>query len=143
RFIQGMEMWDQKEEMMKDTIAGQKEKIKAHIQEHCQFAERQISNLQATTSTLHSQTLSLVDAQLKTLTTQMSSLDTFLTRARNHNEKQTTAHHEDLSGLSGRVQQSYEKVKDDALGVHDDLSVFAKDTLPSAIEEVASLIPPF
>ncbi|RPA75771.1 kinesin-domain-containing protein [Ascobolus immersus RN42] len=143
RFRQGMEQWEQREEQMKDTISQQKTKIKAHMQEHCQSAERQISNLQATTSTLHSQTLSLVDAQLKTLTTQMSSLDTFLTRAREHNERQTTAHLEDVSGLTGRVQQSYERVRNDTSCVRSDLGHFAASTLPAAIEEVADLIPSF
>ncbi|KAI9842125.1 MAG: kinesin motor protein cin8, partial [Pleopsidium flavum] len=70
------------------------------------------TSIQATTRSVHQETVRIVDAQMKDMAVQMQALDGFVTRARSQNGRHHDIHLQSLKGLASTVRQSYSNVSD-------------------------------
>lgn len=72
-----------------------------------QAANDHSTSIQATTKSVHAETVRVVDEQIKDLDVQMEALDDFVTRARSENASHHTKHGESVQTLSSTVEGSY------------------------------------
>lgn len=65
------------------------------------------TSIQATTKSVHEETIQIVDAQVKEMTTQMQALDEFVTRARRQNDEHHDSHVQSLARMTAAAKDSY------------------------------------
>lgn len=65
------------------------------------------TSIQATTKSVHEETIHIVDAQVKDMAIQMQALDDFVTRARHQNDQHHGAHVQSLAKMTAATKESY------------------------------------
>ena len=73
-------------------------------------ANKRNSSLKGTTSSVHNETVRIVDEQMKDTVSQMQALDDFVMRARSQNDQHYDQHNKSLEGLSTAVKASYTNI---------------------------------
>lgn len=125
-YTTNMNAWNEKEEelikglcasrdalktKLKDDWTVSKSTIKSDIFSNCiQAANDHTSALQASTRSVHEETVRIVDLQMTDISIQMQALDDFVTRARSQNAQHNDSHLESLRGLSAHVRSSYSNI---------------------------------
>ncbi|RDL31163.1 Kinesin-domain-containing protein [Venustampulla echinocandica] len=106
----GMDAWDEKEDKLAEEVIRSREALKNQLKEDWVIANKYNSSLQATTKSVHEETVHIVDEQVKGMESQMQALDAFVSRARSQNARHHNSHTQSLQNLSGTVKTSYDDI---------------------------------
>ncbi|KAI9877559.1 MAG: kinesin motor protein cin8 [Pleopsidium flavum] len=112
KFAEGMDVWSQKENLLVDEFLKSRETLKTKMKQDWTAVNDHNTSIQATTRSVHEETVRIVDAQMKDMAVQMQALDGFVTRARSQNGRHHDIHLQSLKGLASTVRQSYFNVSD-------------------------------
>ncbi|APA07429.1 hypothetical protein SS1G_12975 [Sclerotinia sclerotiorum 1980 UF-70] len=110
QYSQGMDAWNEKEEKLVEEVLRSRETLKVKLKDDWMAANKHNTSLQATTRSVHDETVRIVDEQMKDISTQMQALDDFVTRARAQNAEHHNLHAQSLQGLSTKVKSSYDNI---------------------------------
>ncbi|KAF7856369.1 hypothetical protein EAF04_009897 [Stromatinia cepivora] len=110
QYSQGMDAWNEKEEKLVEEVLRSRETLKTKLKDDWMAANKHNTSLQATTRSVHDETVRIVDEQMKDIGTQMQALDDFVTRARAQNAEHHNLHAQSLQGLSTKVKSSYDNI---------------------------------
>ena len=138
----GMDIWSQKEKVLVDEVLKSRDTLKGKMKEDWKAINEHNSSIQATTKSVHEETIRIVDAQMKDMASQMQALDDFVTRARKQNERHHTTHVDSLQGLASTVRQSYSNIGDHFFSTYDRVRHIGEDISTQSAALQASL-PPF
>lgn len=147
-YKEGMDEWTGNEEKFIENLNGKKEGLKTRLQVDWQTAEAQNAAIQSTTAAIHAETVALVDAQVHSISDQLTSLDAFVTRARAAGESNHTQFSSRLSTLAATVRDTYTTLEAKLAEVKEDTEIFADDisaqtsALERALDPVESVILP-
>ena len=141
RYKTGMETWKQKSKDIVNNVLTSRETVKSKIKGDWTAANKHTDSLRNTTTSVHDETIRIVDAQMAHLETQLSSLDEIVSRVRAQNESHHATHTDSLATLSSSIQESYDSIGshletsyERVKGVNNDMvsqSQDLQDTLPS------------
>lgn len=123
----GMDVWAQKENLLVEEVLKSRDTLKIKMKEDWKAINEHNTSIQATTKSVHEETIRIVDAQMKDMATQMQALDGFVTRARSQNERHHSTHVESLSGLASTVRESYSGIGDHFVSTYDRVRDIGKD----------------
>ncbi|KAB8290374.1 hypothetical protein EYC80_010807 [Monilinia laxa] len=110
QYSQGMDAWNDKEEKLVEEVLRSREVLKTKLKDDWMAANKHNASVQATTRSVHDETVRIVDDQMKDISTQMQALDDFVTRARAQNAEHHDLHAQSLQGLSTTVKSSYDNI---------------------------------
>lgn len=133
RYDESMDVWDSKEEKLLEDVKESRDTLKTRLQDDWnvsippdfgsvwaylvaneqQVANEHSSSIQATTKSVHAQTVRIVDEQISDLGAQMQALDDFVSRARTENAQHHGSQVAAVEDVSLTVEGSY-----DAVGSH-------------------------
>ncbi|KAL9062561.1 MAG: hypothetical protein Q9157_008815, partial [Trypethelium eluteriae] len=141
KYETGMEGWKQKSKGIIEDVLTSRETVKSKIKGDWTAANEHTNSIRNTTTSVHDETIRIVDAQMAHMETQLSSLDELVSRVRAQNETHHAAHTTSLAGLSSSVQDSYSSISshletsyDRVKDLNSDMSSRTQDlqnTLPS------------
>ena len=133
----GMDIWSQKEKLLVEEVLKSRDTLKGKMKEDWKAINEHNSSIQATTKSVHEETIRIVDAQMKDMASQMQALDDFVTRARKQNERHHTTHVDSLQGLASTVRQSYSSIGDHFVSTYDRVRDIGQDisTQSAALQE--------
>ena len=140
-FSSGMDMWSQKEGLLVEEVLNSRDALKGKMKDDWKAINERNSSIQATTKSVHEETIRIVDAQMKDMATQMQALDDFVTRARSQNERHHSTHVESLSGLASTVRQSYSSISDHFSSTYDRVRGIGGD-VSSQSDGLQATLPP-
>ena len=123
-------------------LATSREKLKTTLQADWKKAEDFSTNLQGTTQAIHSQTVSLVDEQIKEVDVQMRTLDEFVTKARAQNDEHHKRFNNTFGALKETARTSYDTIASSIQEMRDDVEEFETD-FNSQTQHVKSSFGPF
>ncbi|KAK6215811.1 kinesin motor domain-containing protein [Colletotrichum tabaci] len=109
-YSEDMDALDAKQEQVLETMAKSRDAMKNKLRDDWSTAEEHSTTIQATTKSVHAETVRVVDEQLKDLDVQMEALDDFVTRARSENASHHEQHSESIRGLSSTVESSFDNI---------------------------------
>ncbi|RPB11385.1 kinesin-domain-containing protein [Morchella conica CCBAS932] len=147
-YKEGMDEWTGNEEKFIENLNGKKEGLKTRLQVDWQAAEAQNAAIQSTTAAIHAESVSLVGTQVHNISTQLASLDGFVTRARAANESHHTQLSSTLQTLVASVRDTCTAVGTKLAEVKEDTEIFADDfnahtaALGKALDPVEAVILP-
>ncbi|KAK8851380.1 P-loop containing nucleoside triphosphate hydrolase protein [Apiospora arundinis] len=110
QYLQGMDGWGDKEGQLLSDLAKSRDTMKTKLKDDWNAANKYSTAIQATTKSVHAQTVRVVDEQKMDLDEQMTSLDDFVTRAKLQNSEHHGQHSESLQSLSETVEGSYNNI---------------------------------
>ncbi len=137
----GMDVWSQKEKLLVDEVLKSRDTLKSQMKEDWKAINEHNSSIQATTKSVHKETIRIVDAQMKDMATQMQALDDLVTRARKQNERHHTTHADSLQGLASTVRQSYFSIGEHFVSTYDRVRHIGVDISTQSAALQASLPP--
>ena len=137
----GMDVWSQKEKLLVDEVLKSRDTLKSKMKEDWKAINEHSSSIQATTKSVHEETIRIVDAQMKDMASQMQALDDFVTRARKQNERHHTTHVNSLQGLASTVRQSYSSIGDHFVSTYDRVRHIGEDISTQSAALQTSLPP--
>ena len=114
-----MDVWSQKENLLVEEVLKSRDCLKGKMKEDWKGINEHNTLIQATTRSVHEETIRIVDAQMKDMARQMQTLDDFVTRARSQNERHHESHIKSLQGLASTVNESYSSIGDHFITTHD------------------------
>ena len=114
-----MNVWLEKENLLVGEILKSRDTLKGRMKDDWKAINEHNTSIQATTKSVHEETIRIVDAQMKDMATQMQALDDFVTRARSQNERHHSRHVTSLQGLASTVHQSYSSIGDHFVSTYD------------------------
>ncbi|CCF47407.1 kinesin motor domain-containing protein [Colletotrichum higginsianum] len=109
-YSEDMDALDAKQEQVLETMAKSRDAMRNKLRDDWSTAEKHSTTIQATTKSVHAETVRVVDEQLKDLDVQMEALDDFVTRARSENASHHEQHSESIRGLSSTVESSFDNI---------------------------------
>lgn len=112
RYSNAMEIWSEKESILVEEVLKSREDLKGKMKKDWTTVNEHNTSIQATTRSVHEETVRIVDAQMKEMALQMQALDQFVTRARSQNESHHASHITSLHGLSSAVEESHSTMHD-------------------------------
>ncbi|CZT05795.1 probable kinesin-related protein bimC [Rhynchosporium graminicola] len=110
QYDDGMDAWNEKETVLVEEVLRSRETLKSKLKEDWIAANKHNTTLQASTNSVHAETVRIVDSQIQELSLQMSALDDFVTRARLQNAQHHDSHAQSLHSLSATVKSSYTNI---------------------------------
>ncbi|KAK4694174.1 kinesin family member 11, partial [Lecanoromycetidae sp. Uapishka_2] len=137
----GMDVWSKKENSLVEEVLKSRDTLKGKMKDDWKAINEHNTSIQATTKSVHEETIRIVDAQMKDMATQMQALDDFVTRARSQNERHHSTHVESLGGLSLTVRQSYSSIGDHFTSTYDRVREIGDDISNKTTALQASLPP--
>ncbi|PKS08291.1 hypothetical protein jhhlp_005235 [Lomentospora prolificans] len=138
RYGELMDTWDKKEGQLLDDIKSSRDTLKTKLKDdwnRMQVANGHSSSIQATTKSVHAETVRIVDAQISDLDVQMQALDDFVNRARSENAQHHEMQTEAVQSLSATVEQSYENI-----GAHFRTNLERVNTIGEEMESETKLV---
>lgn len=137
----GMDIWSQKESSLVEEVLKSRDTLKGKMKDDWKAINEHNSSIQATTKSVHQETIRIVDAQMKDMATQMQALDDFVTRARSQNERHHETHVNSLQDLASTVRQSYSSIGDHFVSTYDRVREVGNDVSTQSTALSASLAP--
>ena len=137
----GMDVWSQKEKLLVEEVLKSRDTLKGRMKDDWKAINEHNTSIQATTKSVHEETIRIVDAQMKDMATQMQALDDFVTRARKQNELHHSTHVGSLEGLTSTVRQSYSSIGDHFVSTYDRVRHIGEDISTQSTSLQASLPP--
>ncbi|KAI1464029.1 kinesin-domain-containing protein [Daldinia caldariorum] len=111
-YSQGVDNWNKKEDQLLDEVANSREILKTKLKDDWAIANKHSTSIQDTTESVHAETVRVVDEQMKDLQEQMTTLDDFVSRAREQNALHHDQHVDSVEGLSSTIEDSYANIAD-------------------------------
>ena len=136
-----MDIWSEKEEGLVGEVLKSRDKLKNKMKDDWKAINEHNASIQATTKSVHEETIRIVDAQMKDMATQMQALDDFVTRARSQNERHHSKHVTSLQGLASTVHHSYSSIGDHFISTYDRVREIGADVSTQSTALSASLPP--
>lgn len=136
-----MNIWSEKENLLVGEVLKSRDTLKSKMKDDWKAINEHNSSIQATTKSVHEETIRIVDAQMKDMATQMQALDDFVTRARSQNERHHSRHVTSLQGLASTVHQSYSNIGDHFVSTYDRVREMGADVSTQSTALSASLPP--
>ncbi|KAL8829421.1 MAG: hypothetical protein Q9170_006174 [Blastenia crenularia] len=146
KYSEAMSVWSKKENLLVEEVLKSRDALKSRMKKDWTAVNERNTAIQATTESVHEETIRIVDAQMKDMATQMQALDDFVTRARSQNELHHTTHISSLEGLASTVNESYSSIGEHFTSTYnrvkdigEDISEQSKalqDTLPPLNESI-------
>ncbi|KAF3918968.1 hypothetical protein ABW20_dc0108397 [Dactylellina cionopaga] len=136
-----MNQWAESEETFKQDLSTTRDNIKKKLQTDAMTAENKTSNIQNTANSIHAETIQLVNAQMKSVAVNMQTLDEFVTRAREQNERHHRLRVTSLDAVAEQVKSSTATVRyniDDVKQAVEDVNA---DVLASNLKAKNALDP--
>ncbi|MCJ1285955.1 kinesin motor protein cin8 [Xylographa opegraphella] len=130
KYNDAMEIWSQKENSLVEDVLRSRELLKGKMKKDWTTVNEQNTSIQATTRSVHGETVRIVDAQMKDMALQMQALDHFVTRARFQNESHHESHLRSFEGLATSVKKSNANMEDHLSSTGERIQAY--DTLMSA-----------
>ncbi|KAL9581169.1 MAG: hypothetical protein Q9203_006006, partial [Teloschistes exilis] len=118
-YSEAMDVWSQKESLLVEEVIKSRDNLKSRMKKDWTAVNERNTAIQATTSSVHEETIRIVNAQMQDMATQMQVLDDFVTRARSQNEQHHSTHATSLQNLASTVNQSYSSIGDHFLSTYD------------------------
>ena len=107
-----MEILSKKENSLVEEVLKSRESLKSKMKKDWTTVNEHNSSIQATTRSVHEETVRIVDVQMKDMALQMQALDQFVTRARSQNKNHHESHISLLEGLATAVRKSSASTED-------------------------------
>ena len=107
-----MDTWSKKESLLVEEIIKSRESLKGKMKRDWTAVNEHNTSIQATTRSVHEETVRIVDAQMKDMAVQMQALDDFVKRARSQNESHHESHAQSLRDLASSVKDTCAKTGD-------------------------------
>ncbi|KAK6502834.1 kinesin motor protein cin8 [Arthrobotrys musiformis] len=107
----GMSQWSEAEESFKQGLSVTRDGIKKRLQGDALAAEGKASSIQHTANSIHAETIQLVNSQMQSVAVNMQTLDEFVTRAREHNERHHRVKVASLDSVAEQVKSSTSTVR--------------------------------
>lgn len=136
-----MDLWSEKENLLVGEVLKSRDTLKIKMKDDWKAINEHNTSIQATTKSVHEETIRIVDAQMKDMTTQMKALDDFVTRARSQNERHHSRHVTSLQGLASTVHQSYSSIGDHFVSTYDRVRDIGGD-VSTQITALSASLPP-
>ena len=116
-----MDVWSKKEGLLVEEVLKSRDIVKSRLKTDWTAVNDHNNSIQATTRSVHEETVRIVDAQMKDMAAQMQALDDFVTRARSQNELHHNSNVKSLERLVSSVSQSYSRTDKDIHSAEDRL----------------------
>ncbi|MCJ1379869.1 kinesin motor protein cin8 [Xylographa soralifera] len=129
KYNDAMENWSKKENSLVDEVVRSRESLKSKMKKDWITVNEHNTSIQATTRSVHEETVRIVDAQMKDMALQMQALDQFVTRARSQNESHHESHLRSFEGLATSVKRSNANMEDHLNSTQERIRVY--DTMMS------------
>lgn len=110
QYNEGMEAWDEKEGELLEEVKKSREQLKTKLKDDWNIASEQSIAIQNTATSVHAETVRVVDEQVEDLGSKMHALDDFVTHARTENTTHHETHGQSVQALSNTVEQSFGNV---------------------------------
>lgn len=136
-----MDVWSEKESLLVDEVLKSRDTLKSKMKDDWKAINEHNTSIQATTKSVHEETIRIVDAQMKDMATQMQALDDFVTRARSQNECHHSRHVASLQGLASTIHQSYSSIGDHFVSTYGRVRDIGADVSTYGTTLSASLLP--
>lgn len=136
-----MDVWSEKENLLVGEVLKSRDTVKSKMKDDWKSINEHNISIQATTKSVHEETIRIVDAQMKDMASQMQALDDFVTRARSQNERHHSRHITSLQGLASTVHQSYSSIGDHFISTYDRVREIGADVSTYSTTLSASLPP--
>ena len=136
-----MDVWSEKENLLIGEVLKARDALKNKMKDDWKAINEHNTTIQATTKSVHEETIRIVDAQMKDMATQMQALDDFVTRARSQNERHHSRHVISLQGLASTVHQSYSSIGDHFVSTYDRVRDIGGD-VSTQITALSASLPP-
>ena len=140
-FGEGMDIWSKKDATLVDGVLKSRDTLKIKMKEDWKAINEHNNAIQATTKSVHEETIRIVDAQMDDMSKQMQALDDFVTRARSQNERHHRTHVESLQSLASNVGQSYSNIGDHFVSTYDRVREIGNDISTQSSSIQAALKP--
>lgn len=137
----GMDVWSEKENLLVADVLKSRDALKSKMKDDWKAINERNTSIQATTKSVHEETIRIVDTQMKDMANQMQALDDFVTRARSQNERHHSSHVASLQGLASTVHQSYSSIGDHFVSTYDRVREIGADVSIQSTALSASLPP--
>ena len=124
KYSTSMDHWSNKEDDLVEEVLKSRESFKKKLQNDWESVEKHSTAIEATTKSVHGETVRIVEAQMRDMAIQMQALDDFVTRARNHNDRHQASHSKVFERLSSRVHDTYSSNKRHLEDCKDSLNAF-------------------
>ena len=112
KYNEAMETWSTKENLLVEEVLRSRESLKSKMKKDWTTINEHNTSIQATTRSVHEETVRIVDAQMRDMALQMQALDQFVTRARSQNENHHESRIQSLRDLASSVKRSNSDVQD-------------------------------
>ena len=136
-----MDVWSEKENLLVGEVLKSRDTLKNKMKDDWKAINEHNTSIQATTKSVHEETIRIVDVQMKDMATQMQALDDFVTRARSQNERHHSRHVISLQSLASTVHQSYSSIGDHFVSTYDRVREIGADVSTQSSALSASLPP--
>ncbi|KAI4176041.1 MAG: hypothetical protein LQ343_001323 [Gyalolechia ehrenbergii] len=146
RYNEAMNVWSQKENLLVEEVLKSRDTLKSRMKKDWTAVNERNTTIQATTKSVHEETIRIVDAQMKDMATQMQALDDFVARARSQNERHHATHISSLQSLASNVNESYSSIGEHFTSTYDRVkdignniskqSKALQDTLPPLTQNI-------
>ncbi|KAJ6788279.1 hypothetical protein PWT90_09832 [Aphanocladium album] len=107
QYNDGMDSWDEKEGELLEEVKKSREQLKTKLKDDWNTASEQSIAIQNTATSVHAETVRVVDEQVEDLGSKMHALDDFVTHARTENTAHHETHGQSVQILSNAVEQSF------------------------------------
>jgi len=132
KYGESMDIWSKKESLLIEEVMKSRDTLKGKMKKDWTAVNEHNTSIQATTKSVHEETVRIVDAQMRDMAIQMQALDDFVTRARSQNESHHTSHIKSLQGLATSVQGSYASTQGHLRSSKERVQAHGKDIIESS-----------
>ncbi|KAK6361826.1 kinesin motor protein cin8 [Orbilia blumenaviensis] len=136
-----MGQWAEAEEGLKQELGASRDLIKKKLQGDALAAEARTTCIQETANTIHAETIQIVNAQMKSVATNMQTLDEFVTRAREQNERHHRQRVSSLDSVADQVKKSVSSVRSDVDDIKQSVEDIGADVLAATVKAKNALEP--
>ncbi|KAK6534484.1 kinesin motor protein cin8 [Arthrobotrys megalospora] len=136
-----MNQWSEAEEGFKQELSATRDNIKKKLQSDALATENRTSNIQNTANSIHAETIQLVNTQMQSVAVNMQTLDEFVTRAREHNERHHRLRVASLDTVAEQVKASASTVRYNIEDVKQSVEDVGADVLATTVKAKNALEP--
>lgn len=137
----GINQWSEAEEGFKGELSVTRDGIKKKLQTDALATEGRASNIQQTANNIHAETIQLVNSQMQSVAANMQTLDEFVARAREHNERHHRLKVSSLDSVADQVKTSTSTVRYNIDDVKQEAEDIGADVLAATVKAKNALDP--
>ncbi|KAF3164131.1 kinesin motor protein cin8 [Orbilia oligospora] len=137
----GINQWSEAEEGFRGGLSVTRDGIKKKLQTDALANESRASGIQQTANSIHAETIQLVNSQMQSVAVNMQTLDEFVTRAREHNERHHRLKVSSLDSVADQVKSSTSAVRYNIDDVKQEVEDIGADVLAATVKAKNALDP--